>query len=374
MHFECDNIIEKYGGKLRVPYMSNNLFIRDFPGIYTTIITKYNIDKIQLYGIDNNDACVIILSKTLLLQNNYHINVRDAFGVVNPIFTYFPWELDKLIQAQKRFHSFGAIEQFFGYNETIFHNDIDLHKYCCKIVPMIEFKKELVDFNTAVTFDYSPKWWHYIFKKNKNSTIKPSYDDEIIYNRYPTTKYDTSTCIKGAPNDIYKPMYYISHNIKNNWNVKVNNEFSNAIAENDIKALKIFTTDPANIFCKIKDDLIFIYIILHMYKHISIIPSCKDTYNKIIELYNIYAPGQNRDNYNTHIITMLYEKLKPSIDALYACVDATSSDETHTISPIKAYRIDQLSYIIKGGKQKKHQTRRRRSYRRDTRKRRSRII
>ena len=64
-----------------------------FPGVFFTLITKHNIRNEPLFSYDN----ILIFSKKLLEQKNYHINFRDYNGWINEENTYFHWELDKAV-------------------------------------------------------------------------------------------------------------------------------------------------------------------------------------------------------------------------------------------------------------------------------------
>ncbi len=90
-----------------------------FPGVYMTLVTSHNIDKVSFFP----GSTSLIFSKDLLKQQNYHINIRDANGMINEHITYFPWQLNELVEKLK--------EQGKGSsNEVVFHNDVPM-KYCC---------------------------------------------------------------------------------------------------------------------------------------------------------------------------------------------------------------------------------------------------
>ena len=60
-----------------------------FPGVYFSIITKYNIDYEKLFP----GKYILIFSKNLLYQQNYHINFVDYNGIIAEKNTYYPWIL-----------------------------------------------------------------------------------------------------------------------------------------------------------------------------------------------------------------------------------------------------------------------------------------
>ena len=68
-----------------------------FPGVYLTLITKYNIDSERLFP----GKYVLIFSYELLKQKNYHINIRDYNGYITETNTYYPWNLNNAVQEIK---------------------------------------------------------------------------------------------------------------------------------------------------------------------------------------------------------------------------------------------------------------------------------
>lgn len=93
-----------------------------FPGVYFSLITKNNINTEPLFSYKN----IFIFSKKLLLQRNFHINIRDYNGWINENNTYFSWDLDKAINIINNFHnSIG--------NEVVFHDPISV-KYLCSYI------------------------------------------------------------------------------------------------------------------------------------------------------------------------------------------------------------------------------------------------
>ena len=91
-----------------------------FPGVYMSLITKKNVDTERLY----TGKVVLLFSRRLLEQNNYHVNYIDHNGIITNK-TVFRWNLDKFVEYE------ASIENRYG-NEIVFHDDIDL-KYLCKV-------------------------------------------------------------------------------------------------------------------------------------------------------------------------------------------------------------------------------------------------
>jgi len=90
-----------------------------FPGVYMSIITKDNIESESIYP----GKYLMIFSKILLNQNNYHINARDYNGIISEKNTYYPWNLREFLDCKDN----------CSMNEIIFHDNIDI-KYCCRII------------------------------------------------------------------------------------------------------------------------------------------------------------------------------------------------------------------------------------------------
>ena len=95
---------------------------KQFPGVFFSLITKHNIQTEPLYSHEN----ILIFSKKLLEQNNYHINIRDYNGWINETNTYFSWELDKAV------NKINIIDNEIG-NEVVFHDPISM-KYLCSYI------------------------------------------------------------------------------------------------------------------------------------------------------------------------------------------------------------------------------------------------
>ena len=97
--------------------------IYQYPGVYFSLITKYNIHNEMLYSSKYR----LIFSKKLLEQQNYHINLQDYNGHINEENTYYPWTLDKLIEKLKDKKS-----NFM--NEVVFHDPVPMKYLCMAII------------------------------------------------------------------------------------------------------------------------------------------------------------------------------------------------------------------------------------------------
>lgn len=87
----------------------------EFPGAYFTLVHKYNFDEVEIGGNQQNNY-IIIISKEILKQKNYHYNIRDYNGFIHETNTYFPWNLDKGIKVKTKFRE----------NEIVFHDPVSL--------------------------------------------------------------------------------------------------------------------------------------------------------------------------------------------------------------------------------------------------------
>ena len=106
--FDINDIIELIPSKLENAE-------EQFPGVFFSLITKNNIHNEPLYLNDN----ILIFSKKLLEQKNYHINIRDYNGWINETNTFFSWQLDKAVNI------INNIDNDIG-NEVVFHDPISI--------------------------------------------------------------------------------------------------------------------------------------------------------------------------------------------------------------------------------------------------------
>jgi hypothetical protein len=100
-----------------------------FPGVYLSIITKDNILKEYIFP----GKYIMIFSKKLLLQKNYHINLTDYNGIVSEKNTYFPWNLNKFMSKNIDL----LLSEKKSQSEVVFHDNIDM-KYCCGIISILK--------------------------------------------------------------------------------------------------------------------------------------------------------------------------------------------------------------------------------------------
>lgn len=106
-------------------------FEDQFPGVYLSLITKENIDNIDLFP----GKYILIFSKRLLEQQNYHINLRDHNGYISEANTYFPWNINKAVTI---IGERSKITANIG-NEVVFHDEIPMTYLCAVIINNITF-------------------------------------------------------------------------------------------------------------------------------------------------------------------------------------------------------------------------------------------
>lgn len=156
-----------------------------FPGVYLSIITKNNLKNQLLYTQKN----ILIFSKKLLEQENYHINIRDYNGFINENNTYYPWNLNKAISKINSKKN--------TMNEVVFHDSIPL-KYLC-----INFEITNINSNIKIN-DLLPKYQIYN-DIEPDKTKLPFYCIPLEDNYTGYGKYDLSS-IK-----FYKKMAILSN-------------------------------------------------------------------------------------------------------------------------------------------------------------------
>lgn len=102
-------------------------WIHQFPGVYMSLVTKHNVSFEQFY----EGNVLLLFSRRLLEQKNYHVNYIDHNGIITRK-TVYPWNLNKFLEYEKKY------ENIIG-NEITFHDKIDL-KYLCKVIDMSKTK------------------------------------------------------------------------------------------------------------------------------------------------------------------------------------------------------------------------------------------
>ena len=107
-----------------------------FPGVYFTLITKQNRHREPLYYPDN----VLIFSKKLLEQKNWHINMNDYNGFINEENTFFSWQLDKAVE---KINKMAASKKSYVGNEVVFHDPVPI-KFLCLYIQNYNISEKLI--------------------------------------------------------------------------------------------------------------------------------------------------------------------------------------------------------------------------------------
>ena len=102
---------------------TSEMNIYQFPGVYFSLITTNNLHKEELYP----SKYILIFSKKLLEQRNYHINIYDYNGHINEENTFYPWNLDKAVEKIK-------LNQKSFMNEVVFHDPIPMKYLCASLI------------------------------------------------------------------------------------------------------------------------------------------------------------------------------------------------------------------------------------------------
>ncbi len=113
----ASSLIDKY---------NNSDFKDEFPGIYMSYITETDIKKpIKTFG-----EVMLVFSKKLLKQKNYHCNIRDNNGHISENITYFSFNLDKMPNQSDVIKFYQDIYGSYPGNEIIFHDKISISALC----------------------------------------------------------------------------------------------------------------------------------------------------------------------------------------------------------------------------------------------------
>jgi len=88
-----------------------------FPGVFFSLITDFNVDVEQIGGNYGDGAeYAMIFSTNLLFQNNYHLNLVDYNGFISETNTFYPWNIAKGVELLKY--------QRAHRNELVFHDNV----------------------------------------------------------------------------------------------------------------------------------------------------------------------------------------------------------------------------------------------------------
>ena len=222
-----------------------------FPGVYLTLITKDNIEREKLYS----GKYVLIFSRKLLNQKNYHINIQDNNGMITETNTYYPWNINEAVDKIKKSTENTTINEVnTTSNEVVFHDPISM-KYLCKEIEL-PTPKELARLSDKKYEEYLSN--NYLPREKKENNFEPDMSKEPFY-CYPQTDYiEDNTAMDeklSSPDNFLKTIAKVC-NI-NNTNLKKKeliNEIKEKIPhlylnrnEQNIKALNDFTNKDKTI-------------------------------------------------------------------------------------------------------------------------------
>lgn len=208
-----------------------------FPGVYLTLITTDNIESEKLYS----GRYVLIFSRKLLNQKNYHINIHDNNGMITETNTYYPWNIKEAVDKIKE------STENTTMTEVVFHDPISMD-YLCKVVKL-PTPKELSQFSDEKYEKYLSK--DYLPRKIMENNFEPDMLKEPFY-CYPQIDYkEDNTAMDeklSSPSEFLKTMAKVCNintNLKKNDLIneitkKIPHLYSNRNEQN-IQALKEFT-------------------------------------------------------------------------------------------------------------------------------------
>lgn len=215
-----------------------------FPGVYLTLITKDNIKSEMLYS----GKYVLIFSRKLLNQKNYHINIHDNNGMITETNTYYPWNINEAVDKIKKSTENTTMNEVnTTMNEVVFHDPISMD-YLCKVIKL-PTPKELSQLSYEKYEKYSSK--DYLPREIMENNFDPDMLKEPFY-CYPQTDYKGDNIAMdeklSSPNDFLKTMAKVCNintNLKkkdliNEIKKKIPHLYSNRNEQN-IQALKDFT-------------------------------------------------------------------------------------------------------------------------------------
>jgi hypothetical protein len=143
-----------------------NITESEFPGIFTSLLLKYNIG----YEWDTqSDMVFLIFSKVLLKQKNYHIRSIDNMGLLDAN-AYSREYIDKALEEiHSIIQSPGFYEDNMSDNELIFHNPISLNAL------------ESIVVTKRSTFN---KLKENLPEPYNNMVVLSKYVEDKVYNKY----------------------------------------------------------------------------------------------------------------------------------------------------------------------------------------------
>lgn len=124
-----ENLFAKYGEGENVVVRSA-YGLQSFPGIYTSLVTQYDLFKNELNT--SNEDVILVLSLSLLQQQNWHLNLRARYGIITNE-TFSPPNLASYLHLLKPFWGDYDNDEEFD-RELIIHDDIPIELIECILV------------------------------------------------------------------------------------------------------------------------------------------------------------------------------------------------------------------------------------------------
>jgi len=132
-----------------------------FPGVFFSLITKFNYNKENFYP----NKYYYYFPIDLLNLNNYHFNIIDYNGGLSQFNTYYPFNLQEGLEVLFKNDNY--------MNEIVFHDNIKM-KYCLDFfINNNEFPKKQLRMNIEPNILYIPFY---------------AFSNEDIYNGIPLIK------------------------------------------------------------------------------------------------------------------------------------------------------------------------------------------
>jgi hypothetical protein len=163
--------IDYKGGMLmKFKKFTNKDFGTDFPGIFMNYITKDKFND-PFFG-----KILLVFSKDLLKQKNYHINVIDSNGLYVEGVTYFPHNISEAPKYKDIVDLHNNKNEVFPGNEIVFHDKININTLCG--IWLGDFwKKDIYDELLKIVPN---KFKHLIKIKKKYTDIKCESKDKYL--------------------------------------------------------------------------------------------------------------------------------------------------------------------------------------------------
>lgn len=137
-----------------------------FPGVFFSLITKYNKDDEYIYPGGKN---VLIFSPKLLFQNNWHANLVDKQGFISEHNTFYPWNFAEFLKKIQEQSDNGS-----SMNEIVFHDPISM-KYLCRIIKKPSIDEKIVKMRKGIFGNYYLPNKRIQNSQPPNSTLEPFY-------------------------------------------------------------------------------------------------------------------------------------------------------------------------------------------------------